>query len=327
MCTGFSILSPQNINYLARTMDFDFEFNGIPIAVPSRYKWAFDIAGDQQLNYGFIGTGVMVGRYSFGDGVNEHGLAISNHYFTGEASYATKQREGYLNIGPEEFIVWALGSNRSLTDLKRNLHKVNIVAVENKALNNIPPLHFIITDQSGATASVEPKDGLLTMKDNPVHVLTNNPKLEWHLENLRNYVHLTPEHGREKQFGDQQFATLGVEGGTYGLPGGFTSAERFVRAAYLRHHLEMDAEDTLQNVNSFFKVLDNVSIPRGAVIDGEMAHYTQYQCVMQCYEPTYFIKPYHSSEIFEVKLTDALLNKEEITYFSLNQTYKTQHLN
>lgn len=47
MCTGFSILSPQNINYLARTMDFDFEFNGIPIAVPSQYTWTFDILWDR----------------------------------------------------------------------------------------------------------------------------------------------------------------------------------------------------------------------------------------------------------------------------------------
>ena len=89
----------------------------------------------------------------------------------------------------------------------------------------------------------------------------------------------------------------------------------------------MDSEDTLQNVNSCFKVLNNVSIPRGAVIDGEMAHYTQYQCVLQCHEPTYFIKPYHSSEVFEVKLTEALLNKEEITYFSIDHPFKTQRLN
>ncbi|MCG7337910.1 choloylglycine hydrolase family protein [Staphylococcus sp. ACRSN] len=327
MCTGFSVLSPQNINYLARTMDFDFEFNGIPIAVPSKYNWTFDVQGPTELDYGFIGTGVMVGRYSFGDGVNERGLAISNHYFTGEASYASESREGYFNMGPEEFIVWALGLNDSIETLKENINKVNIIAVENKALNNIPPLHFIITDRTGDTISVEPNAGLLTVKENPVHVLTNNPKLEWHLENVKNYVHLTPENGREKQFGEQVFATLGVEGGTHGLPGGFTSAERFIRATYLRHHLEMDPEDERQNINNCFKVLDNVSIPRGAVIDNNMAHYTQYQCVLQCHNPAYFIKPYHSSEVFEVSLDESLLNKEEITYFSLEQTFKTHRLN
>ncbi|MGO3049810.1 penicillin acylase [Staphylococcus casei] len=327
MCTGFSILSPQKVNYLARTMDFDFEFNGIPIAVPSRYHWEFDIAGIHQMQYGFIGTGVMVGKYRFGDGVNEHGLAVSNHYFTGEASYAEELREDYFNMAPEEFILWVLGFNDSIAMLKEKVNQVNIVALENKALGKVPPLHFIITDETGATISIEPNHGLLVVKDNPVHVLTNNPKLEWHLENLRNHVHVSPVSGQQKQFGEKLFSTLGVEGGTHGLPGGFTSEERFVRAAYLRHHLELDTEQEFKNLNNCFKVLDNVSIPRGAVTENGVAHYTQYQCVMDCKHRSYFIKPYNSSDVFQVDLNETLLNKKEITYFSLDKPFSTQRLN
>ena len=50
-----------------------------------------------------------MGRYRFGDGINEQGLAISSHYFTGEASYCKHKRYGYFNLAPEEFIVWVLG--------------------------------------------------------------------------------------------------------------------------------------------------------------------------------------------------------------------------
>ncbi|WP_223218688.1 linear amide C-N hydrolase [Streptococcus pneumoniae] len=30
------------------------------------------------------------------------------------------------------------------------------------------------------------------MIDNPIGVLTNNPDLNWHYENLKHYMHVTP---------------------------------------------------------------------------------------------------------------------------------------
>ena len=47
-------------------------------------------------------------------------------------------------------------------------------------------------------------------------------------------MHVTPykiDNTFSKQF------NLGNMNGTFGLPGGYTSGERFVRAAYLVHHL------------------------------------------------------------------------------------------
>ena len=67
----------QNHHYLARTMDFAFEFNGIPTVVPRDFKYDFDLEDALQLTYGFVGTNLKVGRYRFGDGINEQGLAIS----------------------------------------------------------------------------------------------------------------------------------------------------------------------------------------------------------------------------------------------------------
>ena len=34
MCTAISLYTKQRYHYLARTMDFAFEFNGIPTIVP-----------------------------------------------------------------------------------------------------------------------------------------------------------------------------------------------------------------------------------------------------------------------------------------------------
>ena len=41
--------------------------------------------------------------FIFGDGVNEHGLAISNQYDRGYASYANKIHDGYINISQTEY--------------------------------------------------------------------------------------------------------------------------------------------------------------------------------------------------------------------------------
>ena len=77
MCTAISLYTKQRYHYLARTMDFAFEFNGIPTIVPRHYHYQFDLDSDTRLEYGFVGTNLKVGRYRFGDGINEKGLAIS----------------------------------------------------------------------------------------------------------------------------------------------------------------------------------------------------------------------------------------------------------
>lgn len=127
MCTGFSFFTKSKHHYLARTMDFAFEFNGIPTVVPRHYQYQLDLESELRLQYGFVGTNLKVGRYRFGDGINEHGVAISNHYFTGEASYSNHRRYGYFNLAPEEFIVWVLGFVKSIEELKQKVKNINIM--------------------------------------------------------------------------------------------------------------------------------------------------------------------------------------------------------
>lgn len=72
-------------------------------------------------------------------------------------------------------------------------------------------LHFIITDREGHTVSVEPHNGLLIVKDNHVKVLTNAPKLEWHVENLRNYAFLSPEKSTNQLVGKVLVRSMGAK--------------------------------------------------------------------------------------------------------------------
>lgn len=198
--------------------------------------------------------------------------------------------------------------------------------MKNPTLNIVPPLHFIITDASGHTVAVEPHNGLLIVKDNHVKVLTNAPKLEWHIQNLRNYAFLQPEKSTNQLVGKVLVRSMGCEAGTNGLPGGYTSTERFVRATYLRHHLSSSHNEDI-NLMNCFKILDSVSIPQGAVLDAGETHYTQYQLVMDSKDKAYYIKPYFSNQLFKVQLNEELLSKDDMTFLPINNELHISQLN
>lgn len=67
--------------------------------------------------------------------------------------------------------------------------------------------------------------------------------------------------------------------GTKGLPGGVSGVDRFVRIAYLKSQLST-AEDLMSGVSQFFHMLNNVAIPRGAVISEGSCDITLYTSCM-----------------------------------------------
>ncbi|MGW8027495.1 choloylglycine hydrolase family protein [Staphylococcus xylosus] len=327
MCTGFSYLSKSNQVILGRTMDFVYQLKGNPAVQPRHFYWESRITYKGKTKYGFVGSGSDMEGFLFADGVNEHGLGASIQYFRGYATYATDVREGYMNIAQSEVITWVLGYNQNIEDLIKNAKSVNVVAHTLNDIAEVPPLHYHITDDSGRTIELTFADGSMIINENPVGVLTNNPDLNWHYENLRNYINITPQRPQASQLMNTIFSTLGNEGGTYGLPGGYTSAERFVRMAYLKNNLEetTNAEEDILNA---FKLLENVSIPKGAVRDEEAAlHYTLYQTVLNLTTRIMYIKWYDSNQITELQLTEDLLNKKELTIFEPVSGLVTNRLN
>ncbi|WP_145365234.1 linear amide C-N hydrolase, partial [Staphylococcus epidermidis] len=75
--------------------------------------------------------------------------------------------------------------NKTITQLKQNLNKINIINQKNTTFNILPPLHFILTHQTPHTLPIQPHNPLLILKHNYLHTLTNQPKLHSHLSNLR----------------------------------------------------------------------------------------------------------------------------------------------
>lgn len=326
MCTSFTFTSDYDADYLARTMDFAFQLNSFPKVMPRGYEWETANGRTFNFDYGFVGTAMTVNGVVFADGINEQGLSIAVLYYSGEASYATSTSSNNINLEPEEFIVWFLGMNASIHDMKENIDTVRLLKQVNPTLDKVPPLHFIVTDQTGQSVVITPVDGQLVVQDNPVQVLTNNPSLEWHYQNLRQHTTFNVEAPAPQLLGMKHIEPIGVEAGTENLPGGYTSPARFVRAAYFRQYIE-DVEDDNKRLNNMFKLLDTVSVPRGIILDEGQPHYTQYQCIMNCSKLKYYYRDYYGSDVYTIELTEDLLTAEEPKSYTVKPKLRFSNLN
>lgn len=311
MCTGITYSNLIEEHFLARTMDFGFELNGAPIFCPRNYQWLSDADNQpHQSKYSLIGAGREFEKLLFADGVNEKGLGMVALYLPNEVNYAEKSESGQINLAPHEFLLWVLTNCASISELEERLSEVSLVNIPTKFLEATTPLHWMLTDKTGRTAVIEPTTYQLTLIDNPVGTLTNTPTLDWHLTNLRNYIGITAEQNSNKSFGTFVGTPFSQGSGTFGLPGGFTPPERFVRAAIIKELIKpvYSLEGTITNI---WYILQSVYIPKGVVkkADG-LIDYTQYISCMSVTNQTYFFTPYGNSQITQIQLTDELKNNQ-----------------
>lgn len=324
MCTSIFTKTEDGKHFLARTMDFSFPLEGNPVFLPRDYSW--HVFGKEMTNkYAMLGTGRgIAGNYIFTDGINEHGLAIAELYLRGVV-YNKKDVKGKNNLAPWEFLNWTLGNYKSIADLEKDLKNIRIVDKEIPIMNAPIPLHFILADVTGRVAVIEPTTGELKLKENPVGVMTNTPTLEWHIQNLRNYVHVQPKQYSPKNFGEFNATPFSQGTGTSGLPGGFTPSHRFVRAAFFKEYIN-EAIDEDEAITNIWQILNTVRIPQGVVIeDSEGEDYTQYLAAMCLENRSFYFTSYENNQITKAELTDELIEKGDIVIFEVprNQSYYT----
>lgn len=329
MCTSIFTMTKDGKHLLSRTMDFSFPLEPNPIYLPRNYEWLSSITEKPHMNqYGFVGAGRLLGdAYFVADGVNEKGLAVAELYLPGEVYYAERASEEHTNLAPHEFILWLLGNFATIDEIEKELSTIKLVEKAAPVLNFVTPLHWIITDKSGKCVVIEPTDETLFLKDNPVGVMTNTPSLEWHIANLRNYLHVRPKQFDAVKFGEYQATAFSQGTGTSGLPGGFTPPERFVRAAFFKEYIEV-AENEEDGVNNAHHILNTVRIPKGIVITADQAvDYSQYVGAMCNESGTYYYSSYDSHQIVKVRITEKLLQTIEPVVFEIAQDESIKELN
>lgn len=318
MCTSIFTKTEDGEYILSRTMDYSFPLEAAPIYIPKKYQWK-TIVNEEQFtcNYGFIGAGRLLGdNYFVADGVNEYGLSVAELYLPGEATYQDYEESSKINLAPHEFILWLLGNVKSVNELRQLVSKINIVEAKAPMLNIVTPLHWIITDGQGECVVIEPTNKDLKIKENSIGVMTNTPLLEWHIENLRNYLNVRPQQFEPIKIGDYVATPFSQGTGTLGLPGGYTPPERFVRAAFLKEFIA-PAKNEEEGINNAYHILNTVKIPKGVVVTpDDREDYTLYTGSMVNNSRTYYFSSYENHQIGKLVLDDQLLSNNDPIVFN-----------
>lgn len=296
MCTVISLTTAHT--YVGRNLDLEYRYREEVVHTPRHFPLSFRCQTMQRTHYAMLGTAYVPETFPlYYDAVNEHGLYMAGLNFPQYAQYASA---GDGAIAPFEVIPFVLAQCRTVRQACDCLRHTPIARIDYNDRLPCTPLHWFLADREECVAAEPTADGLLLTPD-PIGVLTNSPPLPFHLANLARYTSLTPQppHGR---FGNTAVSLYSRGMGTEGLPGGYSSTARFVRAAYGREHSRCDISE-VQSVMQMFHLLDSVAHPRGSVVmpDGRYEITVYSSCCDLC-TGMYYYKTYDSGCLCAVGL-------------------------
>ena len=110
--------------------------------------------------------------------------------------------------------------------------------------------------------------------------------------------------------------------GAMGLPGDFSSASRFVRAAFVRENA-VSKSDEMSSVSQFFHILGAVEHIRGCVLlDDGKYEITAYTSCINLERGIYYYTTYENRAISAVDLCKCDLEGSELVRFPLQKEQK-----
>lgn len=200
------------------------------------------------------------------EGLNTEGLTFSVLSYPSASGHQSVETTRAV-LSASDLGSWALGSFSRTAEVKAALAEQPVMLEALSLLGGVEsPFHYVVHDAEGVSIVIEFHNGEMTVYDNPVGVMTNGPRFDWHLTNLDNYTHLTNVDRPTATFGAYKAAQPDSGIATAALPSSSTSVGRFVRAAYYAQFTEKAATPDLA-VQVLAHVMNNFDRPRGATID------------------------------------------------------------
>lgn len=246
--------------------------------------------------YGMVGMATVVDGYPlYYDAVNEKGVAMAGLHFPLSCVYPPP-RDGAVNVGSFALIPTLLSRCASVEDVVAEMRRIYLCNAAFSAEYPPSPLHWLAADRHRAVA-IEATAAGVQVLDNPAGVLTNEPPLSHQLSHLAQFGHLSPAHPTGWQ------TPIGRGGGAVGMPGDYTSASRFVRAAFGAAHAP--DQQPLDKIGGYFRRMAAVEIPPGWVQaeDGRWV-VTHYTACIDLEHPTYYYRTAGCHRITAVHLAD-----------------------
>ena len=299
MCTAITYKTHDH--YFGRNLDLEYSYQESVTVTPRNYPFRFRLVPDMVNHYAMIGMATVIdGSPLYYEATNEKGLSMAGLNFPGNAKYLP-EKDGMENVTPFEFIPYLLGQCENMAQVKEHLANLNLVNIPFSTSLPLSPLHWIIADRD-ESITVEPMEDGLHIHKNPVGVLTNNPPFDYHLYNLCNYLNVSidPAVSRFSEAFPMEPYSNGMGG--MGLPGDFSSASRFVKAAFVKLNSLSDRGET-ESVSQFFHILSSVSMPRGSVrMRPDEYEITLYSCCCNTDKGIYYYTTYDNSQILGIDM-------------------------
>ena len=318
MCTAITYKTKDA--YFGRTLDIECSYGEEVIVTPRNFGLSFRHAQGKRSHYAIIGMGTVREGYPlYYEAANECGLGMAGLNFPTNACYFLLQ-EGKENVTPFEFIPWILGQCKSVKEAREYLSRLNLCNTPFSKDLPLSPLHWMVADREESIVVESLADGLHVYQ-NPVGVLTNNPPFSYHVTHLCDYMTLSKE-PPVARFGKDFLVPYSRGMGAMGLPGDFSSASRFVRAAFVRENA-VSKSDEMSSVSQFFHILEAVEHVRGCVLlEGGKYEITAYTSCINLSRGIYYYTTYENRCISAVNLHKCNLNSTSLARFSLQTEQK-----
>ncbi|MBR3906419.1 MAG: choloylglycine hydrolase [Clostridia bacterium] len=316
MCTAITYHTRDH--YFGRTLDIECGYGEQVVMMPRGFPLSFRKAGKPKQHYAMLGMAAVVQHCPlYFDAVNEWGLAMAGLNFPGQAVYFPVQEEKE-NIAPYELIPYILGQCKTVDEALERLEKTNIIDLPFSDNLPLTPLHWMIADRHLSVVVESVREGL-KVHENPIGVMTNSPSFDYHLLHLSDYMQLSNQPPKMR-FGCEGVRAYSRGMGAMGLPGDWSSASRFVRAAFVKEH-GVSPDSELASVSQFFHMLGAVSVPRGCM-QLEDGHYqvTSYTSCMNLDRRVYYYTTYENSRLSAVNMHRFKLDGTELKCFPLHKT-------
>ena len=311
MCTAISYNAADG-HYFGRNLDLEYSYQEQVVVTPRIYPFGFRNGSECREHYAMIGMAVIADGYPlYYDATNERGLSMAGLHFPVNATYLP-QDPAKENIAPFELIPWILCQCASVSDAKSLLMNTSIWEHPFSSAFPLSPLHWMIADENESIV-VEPMAEGLKIHDNPFGVLTNNPPFPYHLHHLADYRSLSARQ-TDNKFSAKDLEPYSNGMGAMGLPGDFSSASRFVKAAFVKENSVSDGD----SISQFFHILSSVSMPRGSVVieDGR-CEITRYSSCCDSQRGIYYYTTYTNSRVTGIHMQHHPLNSDQLIAYPL----------
>lgn len=322
MCTGLSLITKDGYHLFGRNMDIEFTFGQAVGIIPRNFEYInMATRCKEKTKNAIIGMMTIMDEHPMlADGCNEKGLAIAGLDLKSYNYNESKLVKGKINIPAYDFMLWILSNFDDLNSVRDKIYSLNLMDTQINEKVPAPTLHWMITDKTGKNIVVEHTMDGLKIFDNKAGVLTNSPTFDWHETNLRQYIGMYADQVEKTRWNGQVLNPLGVGAGSIGLPGDFTPASRFVRAAFLRHFALLNTPQQI-DISDFYHILNNVAMVKGSVRTAESKNdITAYSSCMNLEKGIYYYNTYNNNQINAIDIHKEDLNAKKIKLFVYKDT-------